>query len=180
MLTRLSPASTLLRNHPTSLSTSHRYRCLHSELPCHQGSKEISWSKTMHFPVFLSSIPNEPLGKLGVVFRSTQTRFILPYEISLSFRNPFRFQLPPQRTSRSCSCLQLVVTFRRPHSGLSPPSSSSCPTHSARSTRYRLRLRSRYAPTASGGALSSPNCTEGGAEAHIVVSKARVEPEPIG
>ena len=44
----------------------------------------------MHFPVFLSSIHNEPLGKLGVVFRSTQTRFILPYEASLTgtSRNP--------------------------------------------------------------------------------------------
>ena len=33
-----------------------------------------------------------------------------------------------------CSCLQLVVAFRRPHSGLSPPSSSPCPTHSAFAT----------------------------------------------
>ena len=83
----------------------------------------------MLFPVSLSSLPNESLGILGVVSRSTQTRFILPYEASLSFRNPFCFQLPPHRTSRSCSCLQLVVAFRRPHSGLPPPSSSSCPTH---------------------------------------------------
>ena len=52
----------------------------------------------MHFPVFLSSIHNEPLGKLGVVFSGTQTRLILPYEASLSFRNPFRFQLPPHRS----------------------------------------------------------------------------------
>ena len=51
----------------------------------------------MHFPVFLFSIHNEPLGKLGVVFASTQTRLILPYETSLSFRNPFRFRLPPHR-----------------------------------------------------------------------------------
>ena len=46
----------------------------------------------MHFPGFLSSLLNEPLGILGVVFPSTQTRFILPYEASLTFRNPFLFQ----------------------------------------------------------------------------------------
>ena len=55
----------------------------------------------MHFPGFLSSLLNEPLGILGVVFRSTQTRFILPYEASLSFRNPLRFQLPPHTSSRA-------------------------------------------------------------------------------
>ena len=83
----------------------------------------------MHFPVFLSSLHYKLLGKLGVVFSGTQTRFILPYEASPTFRNPFRFQLPPHRTSRSRSCFQLVVAFRRPHSGLPSPSSSSCPTH---------------------------------------------------
>ena len=61
----------------------------------------------MHFPVFLSSLLNEPLGILGVVFLGTQTRFILPYEASLAFRNPFRFQLPPHRSSRY---LQLFST----------------------------------------------------------------------
>ncbi len=96
----------------------------------------------MHFPVFLSSIHNEPLGKLDVVFRSTQTRFILPYEASLSFRNPFCFQLPPHGTSRSRSCFQPVVAFRGPHSGLSPPSSSSCPTHSATDRYAHLRYNS--------------------------------------
>ncbi len=101
----LSPTLTLLLNHPTSLPTSSGCRCLHSELPCLQGSAEISWSKTLHFPVSLSSPPNEPLGILGVVSRSTQTRFILPYEASLSFRNPFCFRFPPHRTSRSCSSL---------------------------------------------------------------------------
>ena len=55
----------------------------------------------MHFPGFLSSILNEPLGILGVVFPSTQTRFILPYEASLTFRNPFCFRLPPHTASRS-------------------------------------------------------------------------------
>ena len=54
----------------------------------------------MHFPVFLSSLLNEPLGILGVTFQSTQTRFILPYEASLSFRNPFCFRLPPHTASR--------------------------------------------------------------------------------
>jgi len=54
----------------------------------------------MHFPVFLSSLLNDPLGILGVVFLGTQTRFIQPYEASLAFRNPLRFQLPPHGASR--------------------------------------------------------------------------------
>ena len=54
----------------------------------------------MHFHGFLSSLLNEPLGILGVVFPSTQTRFILPYEASLTFRNPFCFRLPPHTASR--------------------------------------------------------------------------------
>ena len=55
----------------------------------------------MHFPGFLSSIHNEPLGILGVVFSGTQTRFILPYEASLTFRNPFCFKLPLHTSSRA-------------------------------------------------------------------------------
>jgi hypothetical protein len=54
----------------------------------------------MHCPGFLSSIHNEPLGILGVVFPGTHTRFILPYEASLPFRNPFRFRLPLHTSSR--------------------------------------------------------------------------------
>jgi hypothetical protein len=54
----------------------------------------------MHLPVFLSSLLNEPLGILGVAFLGTHTRFILPYEASLSFRNPFCFRLPPHTASR--------------------------------------------------------------------------------
>jgi len=54
----------------------------------------------MHFLVFLSSLQNKPLGILGVVFVRTQTRFILPYEASLAFRNPFCFRLPSHLPSR--------------------------------------------------------------------------------
>jgi hypothetical protein len=54
----------------------------------------------MHFPGFLSSLLNELLGILGIVFQRTLTRFIQPYEASLSFRNPFRFGLPPHTASR--------------------------------------------------------------------------------
>ena len=95
----LSPDSTLLRDNLTSLPTSLRCRCLPSELPGCPGSAEIAWSKTMHFPGFRSLL-NEPLGILGVVFPSTQTRFILPYEASLTFRNPFCFRLPLHTSSR--------------------------------------------------------------------------------
>jgi hypothetical protein len=60
----------------------------------------------------------------------------------LHFRSGIRFVsgFLPTRPRGPCSCLQLVVAFRRPHSGLSPPSSSPCPTH-LRSARY-ARLRS--------------------------------------
>src|SRR5664279_2228779 len=49
----------------------------------------------------------------------------------LHFRSGIHFVsgFLPTRPRGACSCLQLVVAFRRPHSGLSPPSSSSCPTH---------------------------------------------------
>ena len=55
----------------------------------------------MHFPVFLSSLQNEPLGILGVMFQCAQTRFNLPYGASLAFRNPFCFRLPPHTSSRA-------------------------------------------------------------------------------
>ena len=54
----------------------------------------------MYFPGFLSSLLNQPLGILGAVFHCTRTRFILPYEASLTFRNPFCFGLPPHLASR--------------------------------------------------------------------------------
>ena len=59
-------ASSLLRDHPTSLPTSRRGRCLPSALPCLQGSAEISWGKVMNFPAILSSHTNRAARNTGL------------------------------------------------------------------------------------------------------------------
>ena len=93
-------ASSLLRNHPTSLPTSCRCRCLHSALPCRQGSAEISWGKAMNFRVILSSIRVGLLGIRGIVFSGTLAH---PTCLTrLHFRSGLRFviRLPPHTASR--------------------------------------------------------------------------------
>ena len=96
----LSPASSLLRDNPTSLPTSHRGRCLPSALPCCQGSAEISWGKAMNFPAALSSIQIGLLGISGIVFAGTLTRPTCLTRLHFRSGLQFVFRLPPHTASR--------------------------------------------------------------------------------
>jgi len=93
-------ASSLLWNHPTSLPTSCRCRCLHLALPCFQGLAETSWGKVVNLPGILSSIHVGPLGIPGFVFSGTLAHPTCLTRLHFRSGRQFVIRLPLHTASR--------------------------------------------------------------------------------